>query len=232
VGAASVVLVIALATFSLLSASPHCVGSVNCSLAANAQGPDDTGVGDTTADSGVPATAEPGATLATTSTVPKVPQKYVAIGESVMVGARTLLESAGVFVQAKEGRGPEGVKNAVILLRDAGDIGAGTSIVIQVGTNAPMTASELDAIMAQVPAESGTVYFMTLRADLAYVPDNNLLLEALPAKYPNVQVIDWETASSSVQLCPDGIHISCNGGEPAKFYTNLILANLGLPAIP
>ena len=148
-----------------------------------------------------------------------------------MVGAQPLLESAGVLVQAKEGRGPEGVKNAVILLRDGGDIGAGTSIVVQVGTNAPMNAGELDAIMAEVPADAGTVFFLTLRADLVYVPANNELLRALPAKFPNAQLIDWEAESVNVELCPDGIHISCNGSAPATFYTNLILDAFGLPAI-
>ena len=108
---------------------------------------------------------------------------------------------------------------------------AGTSIVVQVGTNAPMNAGELDAIMAEVPADAGTVFFLTLRADLVYVPANNELLRALPAKFPNAQLIDWEAESVNVELCPDGIHISCNGSAPATFYTNLILDAFGLPAI-
>ena len=228
----SVVLLLALATFSLSAADPHCVGEVNCSLEASAGG--DVG-GETPSESTTPATAppsvQPGETTSTSTTVPKVPEPYVAIGESVMVGAEPLLESAGVFVQAKEGRGPEGVKNAVILLRDSGDIGAGTQTVIQVGTNAPMNQGELDAIMAEVPADAGTVFFMTLKADVAWVPGNNELLKGLPAKYPNVQIIDWEAESANVELCPDGIHISCNGNEAATFYTNLILSAFGLPAI-
>ncbi len=231
-GAVSVVLLVALAALSLFSADPHCVGSVNCSLEANAQGPDGTGVGDTTpGDSGVPATAEPGATLAPTTTVPKVPQKYVAIGESVMVGAVKQLRGAGVFVDAKKDRGPDGVKNTVIKLRDAGDLGTGTSIVIQVGTNAPMNNNDIAAIMAEVPDDSGTVSFMTLKADVAWIPGNNELINALPTTYPKVHVIDWATRSAEVQLCADGIHITCGGSASAQFYANLILANFGLPAI-
>ena len=226
-GAVSVVLLVALATFSLFSASPHCVGSVNCSLEANAQGPDDT----TPADSGVPVTTEPGVTLAPTTTVPKVPQKYVAIGESVMVGAVNQLRGAGVFADAKENRGPEGVKNTVIKLRDAGDIGTGTSIVIQVGTNAPMDDNDIAAIMAEVPDDAGTVSFMTLKADVAWIPGNNELINALPTTYPHVQVIDWAARSAEVLLCADGIHITCGGSASARFYANLILANFGLPAI-
>jgi hypothetical protein len=229
VAAGSVALLVVLASFSLLSADPHCVGEVNCSLEAAAQGPDDTLPTETTAT--VPVTAAPGSTVATTTTVPKAPAPYVAIGESVMVGAEPLLQSSGVLVQAKEGRWPEGVKNAVILLRESGDIGAGTTIVIQVGTNAPLTQGELDAIMTEVPIDAGTVAFMTLHADISYIPANNDLIRGMSTLYPDVRIIDWDARASEVELCPDGIHISCNGSAPAKFYSNLILEAFGLPAI-
>ncbi len=224
-----VALLVGLAAFSLLRADPHCVGEVNCSLAAAAQGPDTTLPAETVpAESG---TTLPGETIATTTTVPKVPQKYVAIGESVMAGAASQLQAAGVLVQVKEGRGPEGVKNAVILLRDAGDVGVGTTIVIQVGTNAPLTQSELDAIMVEVPTDAAGVVFMTIHADIEYVPANNELIRAMLPKYPNVSVIDWDVKAAEVELCADGIHISCNGSGPATFYTNLILEAFGLPLI-
>ncbi|MGB8858690.1 MAG: acyltransferase family protein [Ilumatobacteraceae bacterium] len=228
VAGASVVLLLALASFSLFAADAHCVGEVNCSLAAAAAEPDTTLPASTVPTDRV---TVPGSTEATTTTVPKVPQQYVAIGESVMAGAKPLLESAGVLVQAKEGRGPEGVKNAVILLRDAGDVGAGTTIVVQVGTNAPLTQSELDAIMAEVPTGAAGVVFMTLHADIGYVAKNNELIRGMATLYPNVRILDWDVRSAETQLCADGIHISCNGAAPAKFYTNLILAEFGLPAI-
>jgi peptidoglycan/LPS O-acetylase OafA/YrhL len=225
--AGAVAMVVGLAAFSLLSADPHCVGEVRCSLEAAA--PDTTVPAVTLPTETLPIV--PGETVITTTTVPKEPQKYVAIGESVMVGAQPLLESSGVLVQAKEGRGPEGVKNAVIQLRDGGDIGAGTSIVIQVGTNGPLSQADLDAIMAEVPAEAAGVTFMTIHADMADVPENNELIRAMPTKYPNVSILDWDVRAAETQLCADGIHISCNGLAPAKFYTNLILEVFGLPAI-
>ena len=225
----AVACLVGLAALSLLRADPQCVGEVSCSLEAAAQGPDTTLPAQT--GSVDPLTTEPGETVATTTTVPKVPQKYVAIGESVMAGATSQLQSAGVLVQVKEGRGPEGVKNAVILLRDAGDVGAGTTIVIQVGTNAPLTQSELDAIMVEVPTDAAGVVFMTIKADIEYVPANNELIRAMPSKYPNASVIDWDVKSADVELCADGIHISCNGPGPATFYTNLILEAFGLPLI-
>ena len=83
VAGAAVALLLALATFSLFSADPHCVGSVNCSLEAAANDATD---GTTVSDSTVTDGAAPVTTLAgqqiTTTTVAKVPQPFVAIGES------------------------------------------------------------------------------------------------------------------------------------------------------
>ncbi len=227
--AGAVALTLTLSAYSFFKADPHCVGEVACSLEA-AGGTDGT-TPESVPDSTLPDSTIPGETVLTTTTVPKEPAKYVAIGESVMVGAQPLLEGAGVLVQAREGRGPEGVKNAVIQLRDNGDVGLGSTIVIQVGTNAPLNQRELDAIMVEMPTGTAEVVFMTIRADIEYIPRNNELLKGMATLYPNVSVIDWDAESAQVELCPDGIHISCNGAEPAKFYANLLLAVYGLPAI-
>jgi hypothetical protein len=218
--------VLALAVVSFAVADDHCVGEVACANAENATGdtvpPTQPSVvpGDTTA------------TTATTTTVPKEPQAHVAIGESVMVGAADDLRGAGVFVDARENRGPEGVKNTVIKLRDAGDLGEASELVIQVGTNAPMSQGELDAIMAELPDDVGPVWFMTLHAAVQWIPANNELIRNMPNLYPGVQIIDWDTAAAEVELCEDDIHISCNGPLPAIQYSNLILDAFELPLIP
>ncbi|MEQ1699180.1 MAG: acyltransferase family protein [Ilumatobacteraceae bacterium] len=231
VAGGAVALTLTLSAYSMLSADPHCVGEVACDIAA-AGGTEETTLETVPTDSTPPGDTQPGVTDSTTTTVPKEPAKFVAIGESVMIGAQPLLEGSGVLVQAKEGRGPEGVKNAVILLRDNGDIGLGTKIVIQVGTNAPLSQGDLDKIMAEVPTGTTGVVFMTLHAPgISYIAGNNELLRGMPSLYSNVTVIDWDAESANVQLCPDGIHISCNGSDPAKYYANLLLAQFGLPAI-
>ena len=92
--------VVALAAVSLVNASPHCVGEVACSLAANTT--------DTTSTTAAPQGG--GSTTSsstTTTTIQLVPDKYVAIGDSVMVGARRQLTKGGFVVNAKENRGGE-----------------------------------------------------------------------------------------------------------------------------
>ncbi len=230
VAAGAAVALLAVTTISMVSADKECVGEVSQSLCENTTGIDDTVP--TTEPGSV--TTVPGDTVAdttTSTTEPKVPQQYVAIGESVMVGAVNQLQGAGVFVDARENRGPEGAMNTVIKLRDAGDLGAGSNVVIQVGTNAPMNESAIASIMAEMPDDAGQVWFMTLRADAEWIAGNNELINSLPATYPNVQVIDWATQSTNVELCPDGIHITCNGSTAANFYSNLILTAFGLPVI-
>ncbi|MFZ9629676.1 MAG: acyltransferase family protein [Ilumatobacteraceae bacterium] len=216
----SIAAVVLLAVGSLVVADPACVGAQRCAETANAiagGGPSDG----TTPDG------------STATSLPPEPVPFIAIGESVMVGAAADLRSAGVFTDAKENRGPEGVKNAVIALRDDKRIlGEGTAVVIQVGTNAALTTAALDAILAEIPDGTGPVFFLTLYADLAYIDRNNELIAALPGRYPGVGVIDWHLVAPNAYLCADGIHITCNGTYPAVTYTNLILAALGLDPLP
>jgi len=224
VASLSVAVVVALAAYSMIGAGPQCVGSVRCSLVESTTAVDGSSSGtDTTVPDGSGTTA---------TTVKAAPKKFVAIGESVMAGARIQLETGGVSTDAKEGRGPEGVKNGVIKLEDLGYIGTGTKIVIHVGTNARMSAAEVAAIMAEVPSDAGTVYFITLHGDISWVPANNELIRSLPATYPNVQIIDWDSVAGQVTLCSDGVHLTCDStGQAAKFYANTILTAVGAPTI-
>ena len=141
--------VVALAAVSLVNASPHCVGEVACSLAANTT--------DTTSTTAAPAGSgsTTSSSTTTTTTIQLVPDKYVAIGDSVMVGARRQLTKGGFVVNAKENRGGEGVKNTVIKLRNMNSIGDGTTVVIQVGTNGPLNDEAFAAIVDAVPAAAG-----------------------------------------------------------------------------
>ncbi|MGA0894899.1 MAG: acyltransferase family protein [Ilumatobacteraceae bacterium] len=217
----SVLAVVMLAAGSLAVADPACVGAQACAQEANEQ----------SSQGGASPSPVPGG--ATTTTLPPEPVPFIAIGESVMVGAAATLRSAGIFTDAKENRGPEGVKNTVIKLRDEQRIlGDGTTIVIQVGTNTPLERSQLDAILAEIPEGAGPVFFVTVYADLAYIAANNELLGSLPQQYPDVKVIEWHLLAPDAFLCPDSIHITCNGTYPAVTYTNLILASIGLDALP
>lgn len=146
----------------------------------------------------------------------------LAIGEFVMVGATNELQAAGFVVDAKEGRGQEGAKNAIQRHLDDGTLP--DTVVIQVGTNAPLTQGDLDEILGLLGGR--TVVMLTVHADgIDYIDANNALIRALPEQYPNVKIADWDALvdGGTVTLTPDGIHLGQFGPAP---YVQLILDTL------
>lgn len=243
--AVSVVGLMAVASYSLYSAEAQCVGDVAQSLCESSVGTEPTvSTGSTvatnaTTDSTTDATTVSstiGSTISSTATtvtggVAADPYPFVAIGESVMAGADDELKAAGIWVDVKESRSPEGVRTIIIGLRRGGIIGEGTGVVIQVGTNNPMSASDIAAIMAEIPSNVSKVAFVTLHGPPVWIPANNDLIRNLPSTYPNVVVVDWDARAGEVTLCPDGTHLTCGDRSAALLYTNLILAAFELPAI-
>ncbi len=217
--------VLALGVVSMVMADPQCVGAVSCSLQ---QGGDTTDTADSLAS--LPTTVPPASSLEPATTTTLAPDGYVAIGESVMLGAKDVLSQGGFVVNARENRGAEGVKNALAQMRDQGRVGLGTTVVVQVGTNGPVSDAELDAIVQQLPASAAGIVFMTLRAKVEWIAGNNQRIAALVQRYPQVRILDWASESQKIQLCPDGTHITCSA-EALKFYSNLIFASVGLATI-
>ena len=87
-----------------------------------------------------------------------------------------------------------------------------------------------DRIMAQLPPElTPNVVVLTVRAPRVWIPDNNARIRALPLRFPNVVVLDWEAASASIldQLSGDGYHLRT--GAAKQFYANLIFEAIGRP---
>ena len=233
VAAVATIGALTLASCSLLVADPHCVGAQDCAAEGSGR-PSGTTVPSITPSSTastVPGDTTPQTDAPTTTESPA--ERFVAIGDSVMLGAEDQLTDAGFYVFARENRGAEGVMNSVIKLRDEDRvIGAGTTLVIQVGHNSPLTDANVAAILAEVPAGVAGVYFMTVHGDsILGLADSNAVIRSLPATYPLVKgVIDWDTTAGTVELCADGIHIAC-GVEASTAYTNLILQTLGLPPL-
>ena len=220
VAACAVTAMLGVGLFSLWSADEQCVGSVQCSLAANSTEP-------------VPsdASGEPTETTLPPTTTTFAPQPYVAVGESVMVGAATELGGSGFWVDAKENRGVEGVTNAIRKLDQSGVIGIGTNLVVQTGTNWYVSDAEFDTLMAAIPAGVASVTVLTVRAPVDWVPENNDRIRALVTRYPGTRLVDWDAAAADIELCGDGTHLTCGDIAPVE-YANLILTSLGLPALP
>jgi hypothetical protein len=194
----------------------------------------DTAVTDPVTGSGttVPTVTVPVATVAPDTTPPTTAApafeiQPIALGESVMLGAITNLQAGGFYVDALKGRQGDAMATLVETLRASNQIGK--VMVIQIGTNGQVTSNDLQRIMAQLPPElTPTVVFLTVRAPRDWQDGNNELIRALPTTYPNVKVLDWQSASMAISICSDGIHIAC-GGMMAQYYANLIFDAIGRP---
>ena len=231
---------------SIALAPNKCVGQVECDLAAASAATNPVASADPAAPTGTslpdsattpPAgdTAAPQSTASTTSsssttstTLPLDQRPPIAIGESVMLGAKAQLEAKGFVVDAAESRQGKEVVGVLTQLRAAGRLG--NTVVIHIGTNGEVSDATFAAIMANLPPqEVKSVWFLTVRADRAWIDGNNARIVALPAKYPNVQVGYWADFVPKISgMASDGIHLV--SAEAKQTYADLIATWAAQPA--
>ncbi len=175
---------------------------------------------DASADETVDATSETTTTAPPISVAPKrEPIPYLAIGDSVMLGAAPILAERGYTVNAQQSRQMKDTVPFMQQLRDASVFGQ--AVVVHLGTNGYFSEETLDAFLE--PLSEVPVIMLTVRGDLAWRDHNNDILKARDAEADdNLIVIDWEAESRNcVGECfaGDGIHLAADG---QVFYANLI----------
>lgn len=160
----------------------------------------------------------------TTRPAPADPE-ITAFGESVMLGASTQLQTAGVLVEATESMQASGMVGQVTEARDAGWLG--DTVVVQVGTNGTVTDEQLDAIVDVVGDRQ--VWFLTVKANASWIAANNERIRALPERHANAHVVDWEQRSAEIadQLSTSdgGAHLKTK--RAMQFYANMIFDAVG-----
>ncbi len=176
-----------------------------------------------------PSSTTAATTTAAPTTVPPpttpAPLAPLAIGDSVMLGAANQLSAEGITVTAEVSRQMKSMIPYVQQLRDSGQLP--DTVIVHLGTNGNLgdqTMAEFFGALSGVPR----VLVLTLQAPRDYVAVNNAKLIALPAQFPNVQVLYWDGLAND---CPgncfydDGIHLRPDG---QKYYTQLITSTLGI----
>jgi len=163
-------------------------------------------------------------TTTTTTTLPPQPITFLAVGDSVMLGAAQQLGNNGVVVDAEVSRQMVDMVPVMQQLRDQGRLG--TAVIVHLGTNGSVSQSTIDAFMEPLSGVPNVIV-LTNRANRGWVPGNNERLRALASR-PNVIVLDWEALSAE---CPgncfysDGIHLRPEGQQ---YYSRLIFDVLGI----
>jgi len=226
--------VVGVAGVSIALAPNRCVGQVECDLANATRTSDSLSPpGSSPVETATPPTDSGGTTAApqstnsttsssstTTTTLPVDQRPPYAIGESVMLGAKSQLEAKGFKVDAEESRQGKEVVNLLAHLRAAGQLGR--IVVIHIGTNGEVSDETFAAIMASLPPdEVTTVWFLKVGGDLSWTAGNNDRIIALPCKYPNVWVGYWADLVPSISgMSKDGIHLKTS--EAKQQYADLI----------
>ena len=102
----------------------------------------------------------------------------------------------------------------------------GNNVVIHLGTNGRTTAETFDKVMKPL-ANVQRVVVLTVRVPGSpYSDKNNEIISALPLKYPNVVILDWQALSKGHKdwFASDGIHPNALGQDQ---YVGFILKALG-----
>lgn len=152
------------------------------------------------------------------------PPPVLAIGDSVMLGAKPALEAAipGIVVNAAVSRHFGELPGIIASLRAQGLVG--DEVVIHLGTNGLVSVGEIDASMREL-AGVRRVVFLNLKVPRPWeATDDQVLADAL-AKYPNVILVDWHSLGGAHPdfFYGDGIHLRPPG---AAFYAQLVKSAL------
>jgi hypothetical protein len=146
-----------------------------------------------------------------------------------MVAGSTALEQrlhGDIVVDAVVGRQVWTGINRLQEYRAAGDLVGLKAIVIDLGTNGPMTPSDV-AQFRSLAAGVPLLVFVNVRVPRPWQDETNSSIAAVEGQ-PGIHVANWYKASATPgALWPDGIHPDPEG---QVIYANLIAASLGVPA--
>lgn len=151
---------------------------------------------------------------------PELTGPVYAIGDSVLLGAKTCLRGTDVRAHAAENRTMRAGAKRIETRAVAGRLPP--RVVVALGTNGPFGYKALDRIMRAAGPERA-VYWVTVELPdverYAYENVVNQRLRAMPGRWPNARVIDWNASVLTVGLYPDGIHLNPMG---CQAYATLI----------
>jgi hypothetical protein len=238
-GIASAALV-GFAGVSIAMADNQCVGQIECDSEAG-RAVDSTTTPSTVEPSTTvsqPVVVDPAAPVAPEQTVPPstappttvlIDKPYFAVGESVMLGAKPVLDARGITTVAEVSKGPDWELEQLRLAKTKYRLTHG--VVIQLGTNGSVTPEQYEAVLAEV-ADVPRVVVMTVKAPKPWIDGNNEIIRALPATHPNVVVLDWQVRAEEVaghlsNSVDGGVHLSDDTAK--QFYRDIILEALGVP---
>lgn len=176
-------------------------------------------------------TESPGVVARTRTAAPlpaPIPRRLLAVGDSVLMGARdeveatpgwdTTVDALGCRQPTWRGDGCQAVDipSGVDALRSARANGLlGGVVVIHLGNNGPMSVEQFDQVMGEV-ADQRLVLALTLHEPRSYEAGNNAVITGAVERWPNLRVVDWHAvAQGHPEWFGDGegIHVNRTGAQ-------------------
>jgi lysophospholipase L1-like esterase len=149
----------------------------------------------------------------------------VAIGDSVMLGAKAALEQRmpGILVDAAVNRQVKGGAELATALVAQGRIGR--AVIVHLGTNGVTTQQQFDELMTSL-AGVPRVVMLNTKVPRPWEGRVNGLIADTVQKYPNVVFVDWKTqgGANKAWVWNDGIHLRPEG---ATAFADLIAQAVG-----
>ncbi len=181
----------------------------------------------TTRGTRAPTPTDPSPTTSTTTTTPPSGQGVTAIGDSIMVDAAPYLEQLlpGIAIDAKVGQQLVQAQADVAQLRAQGLIG--DRVIVELGTNGPFTAQQLEAFLASL-GPMRRIVLVNTRVPRPWEQPVNATIDAVAQITPHARLVDWYDASAATPqyFYPDGVHLDPAG---ARFYASLLAQAVEAP---
>jgi len=141
-----------------------------------------------------------------------------ALGDSVMLAAKSRLENRNFTVNTKTSRQ---VQDGLDLLRaKVRDRSLRTNVVVHLGTNGTFSRQQCRA-MHSVVGSKRRLFLLTVTVPRSWARPNNRVIKQCVARYSNTYLIDWNRFARSHPgvVEGDGYHLTYGG---AKKYARLI----------
>ncbi|HUY66405.1 MAG TPA: acyltransferase family protein [Acidimicrobiales bacterium] len=175
------------------------------------------------------ATVPPGGGSTTTTAAPPAGQGVTAIGDSVIVDAAPYLQAAlpGIVIDAQVGQQLYLVQGMVGQLKADGFVG--NRLILELGTNGPYTAGQLETLLNSLGPMQRIVLVNTHVPGQLWQQEVNDTIASVAQSYPNTVLVDWNAASAGCPQClyPDGTHLNPVG---ARYYASLLVSALEAPS--
>lgn len=166
-----------------------------------------------------------GSTSATAGTAVRGSGKGITvIGDSVMLGAEPSLKEMlpGITIDGKIGRQWSHALEIIKRLKAEGKLGQ--TVVLELGSNGPFTAKQMDAILEAL-GEKRQIILVNTRVPRPWEREVNAGLKQRADSSKAISLIDWYGASTGKDhyFAKDGVHLTVEG---AKAYADLLTSGI------